>query len=225
MATNRPTIFISRDLKEDSIFKELVTSKGQIIGCSLLEFSPVAFKVLPTTDWLFFYSKKGIEYCLSQLEDWSDLPPIGVIGSASADFLLTNYGLKAQFVGTGHPEKTAQQFLALAKRKVVTFVQAQNSKQSVQQLIADEIMVRNLIVYQNRIKQHFELPIADILVFTSPLNVRAYFSKYPYQKHQKIISIGKVTTKALEQQGIQQIIMATMPSEQALAMTCLQILA
>lgn len=224
MAMNRPTIFISRDLKKDSIFKALLTNKTQVIGVSLLEFSPVEFEALPVTDWLFFYSKKGIDYCLSQLDDWSNLPPIGVIGQASADFLLEKYALEVQFIGTGHPVTTAEQFLPLVKEKKVTFVQAQHSKQSVQKLIAQTIQINNLIVYDNHIKQHFELPTADILVFTSPLNVRAYFSKYSYQIHQKIISIGNVTTDALEQQGIQQIITAEKPSEQALAYACLRIL-
>lgn len=220
--TPQPTVFISRDLEKDSVFKEQIASKAKLIGCSLIEFKAVPFGQLPTCDWLFFYSKKGIHYSLSQLEDWEQLPPIAVIGQASADFLWSKYKIQAQFVGTGHPEETALAFSKLAKGKKVVFAQAQHSKQSVQQLLDKNVVFCDVITYQNEVKVDFELPPIDILVFTSPLNVQAYFDKYSYHNTQKIISIGRVTAKALNAIGITTLTIAAAPNELELAAACLQ---
>lgn len=217
----QPTVFISRDLEEDSVFKEQIASKAKLIGCSLIQFKAISFEALPLCDWLFFYSKKGIYYCLSQLENLDQLPPIAVIGQASADFLWSKYKIQAQFIGTGHPEATALAFSKKAKDKKVVFAQAQHSKQSVQQLLDDRVTICDVITYQNEVKVDFQLPSIDILVFTSPLNVKAYFNQYAYHSTQKIISIGRVTAKALEAIGITTITIAAAPNELELAIACL----
>lgn len=219
--TEQPTVFISRDLGEDSVFKQHIAPKANLIGCSLIEFKAVPFGQLPLCDWLFFYSKKGIDYYLSQVEDLKQLPAIGVIGQPSADFLLSKYNIQAQFVGTGHPEGTALGFSKLAQGKTVVFAQAKHSNQSVQKLLGEAVFCHNLIVYQNEIKTNFKLPPIDILVFTSPLNVRAYFDQYPYQSTQKVISIGRVTAKALNEIGITTLTIAAETSELELATACL----
>lgn len=220
----QPTIFISRALEEDSVFKEHVASKAQVIGLSLIEFKAVSFGNLPPSDWLFFYSKKGIYYCLSQLNSLDKLPLIGVIGQASADYLWSTYQLQADFIGTGHPEETALAFSKLVQGKKVVFAQAQQSKQSVQRLLDKNVVFYDVITYQNKKKVDFQLPFVDILVFTSPLNVTAYFDQYAYHSSQKIISIGRVTAKALKDIGIETIIIAEAPNERALAKACLQII-
>jgi uroporphyrinogen-III synthase len=218
----QPTIFISRNLEDDSVFKQQLASKSNLIGLSLIQFKALPFGALPIGDWLFFYSKKGIHYCLSQLEDLKNLPPIGVIGQASADFLWSKYAIQAQFVGTGHPEATALAFSKVATGKNVIFAQAQHSKQSVQQLLDSNISFCDVITYQNEIKVNFELPWIDILVFTSPLNVSAYFEQYAYHSTQKIISIGRVTANALHAIGITTLTIAATPNELALATACLK---
>jgi len=223
MLTNQQaTVFISRDLEEDSVFKQHITPKANVIGCSLLQFKAIPFGALPICDWLFFYSKKGIYYCLSQLDDLEQLPPIGVIGQGSADFLLSTYNIQAQFIGTGHPEETALAFSELARGKKVVFAQAQHSKQSVQQLLDQSVTFYDVITYQNEVKVDFQLPPIDILVFTSPLNVKAYFDKYSYHNTQKIISIGRVTAKALNAIGLTTLTIAAAPNELELATACLQ---
>jgi len=219
---SQPTVFISRDLEEDSVFKQQLASKSNLIGCSLIQFKAIAFGDLPVGDWLFFYSKKGIHYCLSQLDDLDQLPPIAVIGQASADFLWSKYAIKAQFVGTGQPEATALAFSKLVRGKKVIFAQAQHSKQSVQQLLGKSIFSCKVISYQNEIKVDFKLPPIDILVFTSPLNVMAYFNQYAYRSTQKIISIGRVTAKALNALGITTLTIAAAPNELELATACLK---
>jgi uroporphyrinogen-III synthase len=217
-------IFISRDLSSNSVFRQMLKNKASLIDLSLIEFKPILFDRIPSSDWLFFYSKNGIKHALSKLNILDDLAPIAVIGQASADFLKANYNIEAQFVGTGHPRETAAQFLSVAKDQKVVFVQAKNSKQSVQNILQKQVKSIDLLVYDNCPKTDFDLPEANILVFTSPLNVAAYFSKYAYQQDQTIISIGQTTARALEKHGIDEIIIAKEPNEKALANCCLALI-
>jgi len=84
-------------------------------------------------------------------------------------------------------------------------------------LLWNQLAINDLIVYANEVKSNFTIPYCDVLVFTSPLNVKAYFQKYPLKSKQKIIAIGKTTEKTLQQLGIKNSIIAEKPSEQALA--------
>ena len=60
-------IFISRDLATDSIFSKRLQGKATVIGLSLVEFQPLIFDAKKSGDWLFFYSKNGIQYYFSQM--------------------------------------------------------------------------------------------------------------------------------------------------------------
>lgn len=217
-------IFISRDLDSDSVFWRKLAGKVNIIGHSLIDFQAIPFDKIPTTDWLFFYSKQGIKYCLSQLDILEDLPKIGLIGQASADYLVKEYGLKADFIGTGAPEETAQAFGAIAKNQKVVFAQAKQSKQSIQKLLEGQIEQEDLVVYDNVPKKGYTIPLVNILVFTSPLSVFSYFLQYPYNKIQKVVCIGQTTAQAVKDQGINDFVVATQASEEALAEACLLLL-
>ena len=138
------------------------------------------------------------------------------IGPATADYLAEHFG-HPHFVGDGHAETTANLFLLKSKGKKVLFPRAMNSMRSVQQYLGKEIEAIDLIVYDNIPKKNIDLPYFDCLVFTSPLNAIAYFSKTAFNENQLIIAIGKTTASALKQSGIKNVIIAEDPSEQSLA--------
>ena len=74
----------------------------------------------------------------------------------------------------------------------------------------------DLVVYENVVKSHFSIPFCEYLVFTSPLNAKAYFQKYKFKEQQKVIAIGKTTATALKKLGVKKMVIASIPSEQAL---------
>lgn len=76
------------------------------------------------------------------------------------------------------------------------------SKRTIQQIFPDSSKVHDIIVYNTFEKSEFEDPKADILIFTSPSNVRAYFSKLKLKKGQGVISIGPTTEKELKKHGV-----------------------
>ena len=221
-----PKIFISRHLKPTSPFKkELAALDMEIIGQSLIEFSPTPFNTVPIVDWIFFYSKNGVKFFLETFTTNRYLYGLAeeklsvkwaAMGKGTAE-ALEKYQIQPDFIGTGHPKATAQAFKSVANQQRVLFPRAKISKQSIQNLLVEQVEIFDLVVYENKIKPSFSIPYCDILVFTSPLNTQAYFQKYTINSKQKIIAIGKTTETALEKIGIQHIIVAKQPSEKGLA--------
>jgi uroporphyrinogen-III synthase len=217
-------VFISRALASNSVFQKTLKAKGiGVIGQSLIQFEALSFDFSESeTEWIFFYSKKGIEFFFDKIKDSKKLPKIATIGPGSADFLYQNYQIKADFAGSSAPSETARDFLKVARGATVTFVRAKNSVQSIQKLTDGNLHAKDLVVYQNAPKTELEVPRSDILVFTSPLNVQAYFSKYRWQKNQQIISIGQTTAQALSEHNIQGFRVAKTSNEKSLAECCLE---
>ncbi len=222
------TVFITRDLTPDSDFLYLLSEEGwQVNGFSLLEFEGVPFSY-PHVDWIFFYSKNGIkfffEYLKSDERRWrtfskrqaSKTPKLAVMSKASAEYLL-EYNVEADFIGTGDASTTAPAFLRMAKGQRVLFPHAKNSRHSIRQLIENEINAIDIVVYENRKTSNFPPSDAAVLVFTSPMNVEAYFEKYSLKQKQKLVAIGHTTATKLTVLGLHKFKIATEPNETALA--------
>lgn len=221
-------IFISRKLASDSIFRQKLTEAGYTVeGQSLIEFQGCRFKEFPKTDWIFLYSAKAAAFFLEGLqalgEYWPPAPQVATIGQGTANWLLEK-GIQVDFVGNGSPQQTSQQFLAIASGKSVLFPQASRSRSSIEHLAGEELRSEKLIVYENTAKVKFELSPPDLLTFTSPLNAKAYFQKFPGPAPQPIVVIGQTTKRALEQLGQQVAAIASEPREAALAKAVLHCL-
>ncbi len=219
-------VFITRKLQEDSIFlKELNAANFEVHGETLLSFAPIPFKSVPRADWLFFYSQKGVQFFFEQYFINGLLTPFpfkcAAFGRVTAA-AIKKYDAIPYFIGTGEPTITAKAFLDCIDNKTVCFVRAKNSRQSVQKILEGEIDARELIVYQNEIRSDFNLPHFDILVFTSPMNAQAYFSKYQLQPDQHVIAIGKTTQSTLEELGVSCLVSES-PDEVGLVNCCLSV--
>ncbi len=211
-------VFISRDLSDDSIFRKiLMASNFGVHGESLVDFSPVPISQLPPAAWLFFYSKTGVRYFFQQISPEKitgvKLAAIGP-GTAAA---LEEAIRPPDFTGDGDPESTAALFLETARGQRVLFPRAKESRQSIQKILEPHLTALDLVVYENSPRRDFTLPDFDVLVFTSPLNAQAYFSKKRWEETQKVVAIGKTTAKALAKLGVERVIVAENPSEESLA--------
>jgi uroporphyrinogen-III synthase len=217
-------VFISRELTAASVFLQLVQAADfRVIGESLVAFKAIPFSTLPEVDWVFFYSQQAVRFFFQPLRQVG-LPlqaRLAALGSGTAQ-ALQNEGYQADFTGTGNPPQTANYFLPLAKQQKVLFPRAAHSRQSVQQLLEKDVQVVDLIVYENTLRTDFELPVCDWLVFTSPLNARAYFAKYEWKPTQQVVAIGTTTAQTLQLLGIPNVQIAEEPSETALAQCVLK---
>ena len=130
-------------------------------------------------------------------------------GTAQAIYEL---GLKVDFIGNGSDlQKIAQGFDAVANGKIV-FPQAKKSMQSIQNNLTKNKNVESLIVYHNQPKSTIDKRSEAVLIFTSPMSVEAYFTKYTLENFQQIISIGKTTSKKLQEFSLKNIKTAYEPS-------------
>lgn len=222
-------VFISRTLASDSPFKAQLEAVGYVVhGQSLIDFQPVPFQPPDTMDWLFAYSSRGVHFFFEDLPpgDWASAR-WAVMGEGTAQ-ALRGHGISPSFVGSGQPEEVAETFGALAKGQRVVFLQAAQSRQSVQQLLGDTVQTQSLVVYDNQPLSGFTLPPCEVLVFTSPLNVHAYFNQYVYQAQQYLVAIGTTTAAALTRltglnRDAQRLLVADQPTETHLAQTVLAI--
>ena len=215
-------VFITRHIKETDLFKTTLEKVGfAVFGQSLIEFSAVPFDLDANVDWLFFYSKNGIRFFFNQL-DSSDLSllsnkKIATIGQGTAQYLTQHYQRQPDFVGNGEPLETARAFAQIAAGKRVIFPRAKSSQQSIQKQLSTVVNAVDVIVYDNTPKTDFTLPEVDIVVFTSPINARVYFSKYDTASARKVVAIGHTTARELQKIGLNNVVIAKNPSEQGLA--------
>ena len=218
-------IFISRELKEDSVFSTRIEAAGaEVAGQSLIEFAPVAFDVVPPCEWIFFYSKKAVRFFFEGLPGEAPADVLwAALGRGTAGALLER-GIAPDFIGTGAPEGVAVAFAQEAAGLRVLFPQALHSRQSIQQLLEGKIQAASLVVYDNRPRQAFDISFCQVLVFTSPLNAEAYFGKYTLEKEQQVVAIGETTAAALHRLGVREVIVAAEPSEEGLAAVAISLL-
>lgn len=202
-------------------------SNCTVEGQSLVAFNAQPFPSYPETEWIFFYSAKAAAYFQDGLQQlgqaWPVNTKIAAMGAGTAQW-LQDHKIKVQFVGTGVPEEACQQFLDQSIGKSVLFPQALHSKKSIEKLAGNQIQAFPLIVYQNRMKEDFDLIPADVLTFTSPLNAQAYYKRYPESNQQAIVAIGHTTRLALEAMGQKVMEVAKAPYESSLAEAVLRCL-
>ena len=194
------SVYITRDLKEEDFFFNVLTKNGcEVFGRALIETNRVLLKNIPDSDWIFFSSKHGVRHFLGQTK----LKPgikIAAVGKGTSDE-LRKFNLRADFIGGGNDTKaTARQFAAVAGRSVVIFPQAKGSMKAVQQQIKTAKVI-DLVVYETISRPADDLPDSNILVFTSPSNLEAYLEQKKISKQQKIVAMGHATGSTLKEKG------------------------
>jgi uroporphyrinogen-III synthase len=192
-------IFVTKTFREDDYLPNALKRLGFTIeGQSLIEFKQIRIKELPKTDWVFFSSKHAVRYFFKQDPKLEPHVKFGCIGtSTSAE--MRAFGRRADFIGQSTDIKlVGKQFSSKVGSSKVLFPIARGSMQSIQWQMVKRDNVINLEVYAT-LKHSVEVsPEYELLIFTSPSNVEAYFEKNQTHPHQKYIAMGESTGKALE---------------------------
>jgi hydroxymethylbilane synthase len=217
------TAFITRDLQPGGLFRQQLEKAGwKASGQSLIHFKAAPFERVPAADWIFFYSKRAVAYFFEQLPvPLQQSVKLAAVGPGTAQ-QLRQQGVAPAFTGSGIPEEAARAFARKAKGQRVLFPQARHSRQSVQKALGQRIQAQTLVVYENEPLQDVPLSRAQVLVFTSPLNVEAYFRQHQLLAGQQAVAIGQPTAEALRFSGIAPEIAAA-PDEEALAQAVLKL--
>ena len=216
------SVFISRDISEQSYFRKALEKHDITIEArSLIRTVPVITKldsyILKHVDWIFFSSKNAVEYFFQLGPLLPKDVKFGVMGSGSEE-MLRKKGCFTDFVGEGiDSADIGKEFAKLTKGTTVLFPGAEGSLRSIQQSLPKDTKIIDLPVYETVADEEIEVSTADVLVFTSPSNVDAYFRDNLLDPYQKVIAIGKSTGKKLEEMGVNNYILPFSPDEVGLA--------
>ncbi len=214
-------VFISRELSEQSYFgKALRKHNIEIEAKSLIRTVPTIHKldsyVFKQVDWIFFSSKNGIEYFFSLEPLLPKDIKFGVVGRGSEDALRA-LGKTVSFVGeSSDTAEISKEFAVVANGTTVLFPLAKDSLRSIKQSLSEDTKIVEMVIYETILEEEVEPTYADVLVFTSPSNVDAYFADNLLQPGQQVVSIGKSTGVKFDEMGVTYILPAS-PDEIGLA--------
>ncbi len=201
-------VFITRELPETSYLrKALEKHEVEIEDRSLIKTYATINKldpyILKRVEWVFFSSKNAIEYFFKLDPPLSKQVKFGVLGRASED-ALRRYGKIADFNGEAEGIDTtdiAEEFAKLANGTTILFPGAKDSLRTVQKALSAETKIIELTVYETVMDEGIKPSFAQVLIFTSPSNVEAYFVDNLLEPDQQVICIGKSTGKKFDEMG------------------------
>lgn len=202
-------VFITREISETSYFRNALQKHNiEIDGRSLIRTFPTINKldsyILKHIDWIFFSSKNAIEYFFKLEPLLSKKTKLGVLGRGSED-ALRRFGRVPDFNGEEEGIDTvdiALEFAELANGQTVLFPGAKDSLRTIQKALSAETKIVELPVYETIMEDDIEPSYADVLIFTSPSNVEAYFAGNLLQPEQKVICIGRSTGRKFDEMGV-----------------------
>jgi hydroxymethylbilane synthase len=200
-------VFITRNKRTNDVFFDLLEKhKYTVNGISLIDIKQVNVKVFPDFDWVFFPSRHAVKFFFNQWKPISEKKiKFAVVGQGTADE-LRQYGCRADFIGTStDTQLIGKKFASMVKgTEKVLFPQAKGSLRSIQKQFVKADQVIDVTVYETIKHPSDKLPEADIVLFTSPSNVDAFFEKHRINAGQKVIAMGGATGKALEHKGVKR---------------------
>ncbi|QBQ42524.1 hydroxymethylbilane synthase [Sphingobacterium psychroaquaticum] len=203
------SVFITRDLDENSYLgRYLAKHNIQVDARSLIRIYPTINKldsfILKRADWIFFNSKNAIDHFFKLEPLILKKTKIAVLGRGSED-ALRKYDRIADFSGDNlgiRTEDIAKEFAKLVDGQTVFIPRAKDSLMSIQNALTENTHVIDMPIYETVLEENVDKTNAEVLIFTSPSNVEAYFQENLVEPDQKIICIGYSTAKAIEAMGL-----------------------
>src|SRR5690606_28474181 len=203
------SVFISRDLDENSyLAKWLAKHNISVDARSLIKIFPTINTldsfILKKADWIFFNSKNAIEHFFKLNPVILKKTKIGVLGRGS-ESTLRKFGRVADFSGDDlgiSTEEIAKEFAKVVDGQTVFIPRAKDSLMSIQKALTENTTVIDMPIYETVLEENVDKSNADVLIFTSPSNVQAYFAENLAEPDQQIICIGYSTAKAIEEMGL-----------------------
>lgn len=203
------SVFISRDLDESSYLGKWLTKHNISVDArSLIKIYPTINTldsfILKRADWIFFNSKNAIEHFFKLEPLILKKTKIGVLGRGS-ESTLRKFGRVADFSGDDlgiSTEEIANEFAKVVHGQTVFIPRAKDSLMSIQKALTPETKVIDMPIYETVLEENVDKTNAEVLIFTSPSNVHAYFAENLAEPDQQIICIGTSTSKVIEEMGL-----------------------
>ncbi len=206
--TKKQTILITRNENQDSfISKACISLDFNLIANPFILFNKIGLdkslivNYLTKTNWLFFGSKNIVDFFMELEISIPNHIKIASIGSGTGA-RIKEYGFTVDFQGDGNnTEEIGLDFAKLLGNQIVLFPIGKKSLRSIQTQLPKENILE-VEIYDTLSKPQKINSYLDILVFTSPSNVKGYFELNEILETQKVIAIGNSTAKKLHEFGI-----------------------
>lgn len=207
------SVFITRDLDEKSYLGQFFKKHNiEVEGRSLIKIFPIIKHldsfILKHADWLFFGSKNAIDHFFRLEPFLMKKTKIAVLGQGSEQ-ALRKYNRVADFSGDQigiTAEEFAGEFAKIANGTKVVIPCAKDSLETIRKALSPDTNVINIPVYETVQMENVDKTNAEVLIFTSPSNVEAYFKENLLNPGQKIISIGTSTGKKFDEMGLDYVV-------------------
>ncbi len=206
-------IFISRALNEDSVLHQLAAKGYTVSGQSLINIELLDFTIDVSYQAVFFYSKTAIQHFFSTETYQGDIS-YGVMGSASAGLFQSLCGHAPNILGHGNMENLYDKISNTWSGLTVLIPQATQSLQRLEKNVKT-INCISKPIYKNLIKQDIELPDAQIILLTSPMNAAAYLSMQSLEG-KSLFAIGSSTAQRIATISGLEVPYCKNPSEKSL---------
>ncbi len=197
------SILITKFKDDQGVLYDYCVAKNIAIHYhSFLTFKQVNLPETPTSDVLFFSSKRAVDYFLSQSKI-STKTEIACIGESTKIHLQTK-GIAVNFVGqnAGNPELVSQELANWLGERTITIILAKESKKSILTHVDNSkstcCIVYETIINFEKIEQQF-----DCIVFTSPSNAAGFLKENTIPKQSNIIAWGETTKRYLEENQLE----------------------
>lgn len=185
------------NLRDDLIARGFAVIEQPMIRTEAIAFDPM----LPACNWIFFSSRNAVRFFYAAQPVITD-HQLAAIGKGTA-LELEKYG-QCSFAGESNDtQAVAKQFVSIAGDSLVLFPQSSESLRTIQSLLKPSQII-DLLCYKT-IPSPVKIAPSDILIFTSPSNVVAFFEMNTIAESQKIIAYGSSTAHALQKQGVERL--------------------
>lgn len=171
-----------------------------INGESLIDFEFIDINEYPKTNWIFFTSKNAVRSFFKKSHDLTNTK-IACVGPGTAKS-LAKFVQKIHFIGDAVDITTVgKKFNVLLGTETCLFPISNISRRNIQKQIANQNQVFDLIVYKTSPKINIPYVSADVVVFTSPSNAKAFTKTNSFKKSRHYIAMGKSTAEQLLKLG------------------------
>lgn len=194
-------VLITRQLDDYSRPVQMLRDAGCVVtGQSFIAVdpTPVDAPVWNSYDWLFFTSANAVKH----FPGIADIPghvKVAAIGKGTRD-ALNSAGITPYFTGLGHTADVALVFREELGSGKVLVAGAANGLKTIQKAL-NAGQYDELALYSTRETPHEAGGDYDVIAFTSPSNVRAFFAANKPGEHTRLVAIGAATAKEIASQG------------------------
>ena len=180
-----------------------IQNQIELIYHSFLSFEQIQISEIPELDVLFFSSKRAVDFLLKQ-QIVSARVQVACIGNATQHY-LEDRGIRVDFAGSNssRPQEVSKELHRWLNGRTCGLVTAEESQRTIATYL-DESLIYYITPYRTVIHPDKLDTSMDVLVFTSPSNVKGFLQKNEIH-HQKVVAWGKTTEEFLLKNAIQNV--------------------